>query len=351
MRMYCSHRPVADRCPLQAAMAQRVQEAMPEDEDHDPCLLPADPGTCGADSPRLYYDADLGVCRRFLYGGCGGNLNNFLSLADCYGTCNSNASLAPVPPSCQAPKRVGRCSSSVIRFYYDVPTARCRAFRFSGCDGSENNFATLSACVSACRPPPEDIPQLETNSLSGLEVRGRRMEGGPSREDVCSMPPMAGPCKGELVRWHYDPIVGRCRKFLYGGCEGNANNFASSGECETACGRRRPEPRADACSGPPKEEGSRFCNAKLQRYAYSAATGRCERLIFDGCGATANNYRTVFECESACVSGPAQEPAGALLMNFGLELFSAGKHRATPLASARDPATPVSGYRRGVVRW
>ena len=332
-------------------MAQRVQEAMPEDEDHDPCLLPADPGTCGADSPRLYYDADLGVCRRFLYGGCGGNLNNFLGLTDCYGTCNSNASLAPVPPSCQAPKRVGRCSSSVIRFYYDVPTARCRAFRFSGCDGSENNFATLSACVSACRPPPEDIPQLETNSLSGLEVRGRRMEGGPSREDVCSMPPMAGPCKGELVRWHYDPIVGRCRKFLYGGCEGNANNFASSGECETACGRRRPEPRADACSGPPKEEGSRFCNAKLQRYAYSAATGRCERLIFDGCGATANNYRTVFECESACVSGPAQEPAGALLMNFGLELFSAGKHRATPLASARDPATPVSGYRRGVVRW
>lgn len=36
---------------------------------------------------RFYYDAQIGKCLEFLYGGCGGNLNNFLSLFDCEEFC------------------------------------------------------------------------------------------------------------------------------------------------------------------------------------------------------------------------------------------------------------------------
>ena len=316
-------------------MAERVRKTMPNDEDHDPCLLPVDPGSTSVFTPRLYYDADHQMCRLFSYGGTGGNLNNFLSLPECYGTCNSNATLKTLPDVCQEPKRVGTCSSDVMRFYYDVPTARCRAFRFSGCDGSGNNFVTLAACVSKCRPEPQDMPEpeLEKHEFAGLEMRGRRMEDDSS--DACSMPPAAGPCNRELVRWYYDPIIGRCRKFLFGGCDGNGNNFASRGACEDSCGRRRPAPREDQCSGPPKEEGSTFCNAKLRRYSFSPGTRRCERFIFDGCGATANNYRTVLECEGACMNRPAEQPAGALVVNFGLALLRAGEPHATLLAAAR----------------
>jgi hypothetical protein len=34
----------------------------------------------------------------------------------------------------------------------------------------------------------------------------------------------------------FDPVVGHCVRFFYGGCEGNANRFDTLGECEAECG-------------------------------------------------------------------------------------------------------------------
>ena len=35
--------------------------------------------------------------------------------------------------------------------------------------------------------------------------------------------------------WYFEPSRRQCRRFLYGGCQGNGNRFASRDECENRC--------------------------------------------------------------------------------------------------------------------
>jgi len=44
-----------------------------------------------------------------------------------------------------------------------------------------------------------------------------------------------GPCKGNFLQWYFDDILSGCRTFLYGGCRGNANQYATEEECMQAC--------------------------------------------------------------------------------------------------------------------
>ncbi len=46
-----------------------------------------DPGMCKAAIPAWYYDASSGGCKRFVYGGHGGNGNNFKSQNLCENAC------------------------------------------------------------------------------------------------------------------------------------------------------------------------------------------------------------------------------------------------------------------------
>lgn len=36
--------------------------------------------------------------------------------------------------------------------------------------------------------------------------------------------------------WYFEPITAVCRRFLYGGCDGNENRFQTSSECWKRCG-------------------------------------------------------------------------------------------------------------------
>lgn len=35
--------------------------------------------------------------------------------------------------------------------------------------------------------------------------------------------------------WFHDSEFGKCRRFYYGGCDGNENRFATEDECTAAC--------------------------------------------------------------------------------------------------------------------
>lgn len=53
---------------------------------------------------------------------------------------------------------------------------------------------------------------------------------------TCALPLETGPCKALMKKWGYDATLGGCRRFDYGGCDGNANRFDTQAACTAACG-------------------------------------------------------------------------------------------------------------------
>ena len=51
----------------------------------------------------------------------------------------------------------------------------------------------------------------------------------------CESKPDTGPCKGAIPRIYFDKTDKRCKKFIYGGCEGNKNNYQTEIECLETC--------------------------------------------------------------------------------------------------------------------
>lgn len=59
-------------------------------------------------------------------------------------------------------------------------------------------------------------------------------------QDPCAAAPVVGPCKGTFPRWYYDQNAGECKHFLYGGCQGNHNNFLQESDCVSECIQKGP---------------------------------------------------------------------------------------------------------------
>ncbi|XP_076442877.1 BPTI/Kunitz domain-containing protein-like [Babylonia areolata] len=109
--------------------------------------------------------------------------------------------------------------------------------------------------------------------------------------DRCSLPMRVGRCRAAHRRWYFNANSRQCRVFIYGGCDGNANNFHTREDCENTC---RPSP----CSLP-KAPG--FCRAFIPSFFYNARTGQCENFIYGGCNGNANRFPTRSLCEKKCV--------------------------------------------------
>ncbi|NP_001369461.1 amyloid beta precursor like protein 2 isoform 16 [Homo sapiens] len=61
------------------------------------CSQEAMTGPCRAVMPRWYFDLSKGKCVRFIYGGCGGNRNNFESEDYCMAVCKAMIPPTPLP--------------------------------------------------------------------------------------------------------------------------------------------------------------------------------------------------------------------------------------------------------------
>ncbi|XP_047396271.1 papilin isoform X2 [Sciurus carolinensis] len=80
----------------------------------------------------------------------------------------------------------------------------------------------------------------------------------------CLLPSAHGSCADWAARWYFIASVGQCNRFWYGGCHGNANNFASEQECISNCrgpqrGPHHPEP---GVSGPSTHTGGHSSSSR-----------------------------------------------------------------------------------------
>ncbi|XP_064198106.1 collagen alpha-1(VII) chain [Anguilla rostrata] len=53
--------------------------------------------------------------------------------------------------------------------------------------------------------------------------------------DPCLAPMLEGSCTEYILQWYHHGRSGECRPFLYGGCGGNHNRFATKQACQRRC--------------------------------------------------------------------------------------------------------------------
>uniref|UniRef100_A0A1I7T4Y6 BPTI/Kunitz inhibitor domain-containing protein n=1 Tax=Caenorhabditis tropicalis TaxID=1561998 RepID=A0A1I7T4Y6_9PELO len=102
------------------------------------CSLPLAVGSCTAPAVRFYYDASSGRCNQFMFSGCGGNANNFQSLASCQATCGQSGVVGT--PACPNDANAGL---NCLFAHADA----CNSD--SDCLGRENT-AQPSCCMTSC---------------------------------------------------------------------------------------------------------------------------------------------------------------------------------------------------------
>jgi hypothetical protein len=56
--------------------------------------------------------------------------------------------------------------------------------------------------------------------------------------EFCSLIPDTGICRAYLKRWAFIKSDGKCKEFVYGGCNGNSNRFITQEECLKVCGNK-----------------------------------------------------------------------------------------------------------------
>ncbi|KAJ1345668.1 NAD(P)H-quinone oxidoreductase subunit 5, chloroplastic, variant 3 [Parelaphostrongylus tenuis] len=168
------------------------------------CKHDVDSGECNGIFQRFAFDTESGECRPFTYGGCGGNGNNFATLAECRIKCQK-AALSP-GNLCEHDIEVGECSGVFVRFGYDKLSNDCRQFTYGGCGGNGNNFATIQECRNVCvKKLCNPNPQCD---LARCQIVNDR-NGCP----FCSCPPVNQPVPPGLETTPCPEIsVDRCKE-------------------------------------------------------------------------------------------------------------------------------------------
>jgi hypothetical protein len=121
------------------------------------CSLPAVAGDCDGAIPRFFHNAETGFCESFIYGGCGGNENNFETFEACEAACGSkpfdaceeNSECILTPASC-----CGTCEPSTLESWLALNAANVNAYR-------EAQMCDLVGCPAIYCPPP---PPTEATS-------------------------------------------------------------------------------------------------------------------------------------------------------------------------------------------
>ncbi|KAI1722806.1 kunitz/Bovine pancreatic trypsin inhibitor domain-containing protein [Ditylenchus destructor] len=126
------------------------------------CEVDIDVGDCTGSFMRYAFDRNSGECRQFQYGGCGGNGNNFASLSECKRKCGKQVQLSQ--NFCEHELDGGECTGAFVRFGYEAITNDCQQFTYGGCGGNGNNFATVAECRTACvKPKCPPAPECDTS--------------------------------------------------------------------------------------------------------------------------------------------------------------------------------------------
>lgn len=152
----------------------------------DRCSAPPESGNCNAYFQRWYHDPASNQCLQFVWGGCGGNDNNYDSFEACHAACGSVSPTACNLPSDCAITPIGCCGIC------DGPAVVASQFV-----AFNKQFAGQYQCgIGAKELPAPDLPG----------------NPGPGGGAPIACPPCAAPAPGQGTAKYFIPdcVKGQC---------------------------------------------------------------------------------------------------------------------------------------------
>ncbi|KAB0350526.1 hypothetical protein FD754_015383 [Muntiacus muntjak] len=67
------------------------------------------------------------------------------------------------PAFCLEHKFTGPCITPKIRYFYNAKTGHCEHFIYGGCDGKKNNFLTEEECIKTCIPGSGSLGHVKSD--------------------------------------------------------------------------------------------------------------------------------------------------------------------------------------------
>lgn len=259
-------------------------------EEDNICELPKEQGVCRAHFIRYYFNPSTQKCETFIYGGCGGNKNNFFTKKACEAKCLPKKAIDV--PKCEQKPKQGICKGNLERFFYNSTASECQKFIYGGCQSNENNFLTKKLCELDCATKNESSIILESKKFD---------------KKVCHLNSDSGPCFAHFEKYFFNKKTRKCELFVYGGCQGNENRFGTEKECQESCSEVNDELDDDSdekvtfntqlCQ---LKKDSGPCLAYLEMYFFNYDTRRCEKFVYGGCQGNGNRFQSIEECENTC---------------------------------------------------
>ncbi|CAC5397521.1 unnamed protein product [Mytilus coruscus] len=148
--------------------------------------------------------------------------------------CNADTECKPGEKCCFNPSCGTSCKGKVC------PIITCPLIKCSlGFQRDENGCEICKCRRDPCPQFSPLPPWLCTDGKPKIfYVDGVKCYGSPGvipcNKD-CRLPKQPGPCKGSFPRYYFNLKTNKCDKFIYGGCQGNANNFKLLTECRDKC--------------------------------------------------------------------------------------------------------------------
>ncbi|KAM9216385.1 tissue factor pathway inhibitor 2 [Dugong dugon] len=138
--------------------------------------------------------------------------------------------------------------------------------------------------------------------LLGTALRGAAQAPAGNNAEICLLPLDEGPCRARIPSYYYDRYTQSCRQFMYGGCEGNANNFETLAACDEACWRIEKVPKICRL-----EVSEKQCEASRQEYFFNLSSMTCEKFLSGGCHNNENRFLDEATCRGFCT--PKRSPS------------------------------------------